>query len=83
MPGCLRFKRLRKQRRKNGKERERIDVNIDGERKVASSLNQLLESNEIKFFKNKDDYCIMAVRAIVNLFWQWTKEKELKVREGI
>jgi len=33
--------------------------------------------------KNKDDCCGVVARAIVDLIWQWTKERELKVREGI
>ena len=36
-----------------------------------------------KICKNKDDCCGVMARAIVDLIWQWTKERELKVREGI
>ena len=36
-----------------------------------------------KICKNKDDCCGVVARAIVDLIWQWTKERELKVREGI
>ena len=33
-----------------------------------------------KICKNKDDCCGVVARAIVDLIWQWTKERE---REGI
>ena len=33
--------------------------------------------------QNKDDCCGVMSRAIVDLIWQRTKERELKVREGI
>ena len=54
-----------------------------GRERSPSSKSTTEGQSEIKPCKNKDNYRLRVVEAIVVLIRQWTKESELKGRVGI
>lgn len=62
-------------------------MNTTREETALSSPNQLVESRvesrNLKDFKNKDNYSIMVVKAVVGLIWQKTKGREPQVRRNL